>query len=175
MQSHYPERVVRIVVVNVPFFLGSVWKAIASVLPKSVQERIELSSDASRDLSKYISLDTIPACYKGHSQLDFGNSVEERELRAVVERANGRASGRDGMERARLGQPSTLVLPNRTEAVPPVAGVAAIPLTPSAPARPLVPQTALSASKRWRLFGGFSASKPKQVGGPSSLGHKPGS
>lgn len=34
MQSHYPERVVRIVVVNVPFFLGSAWKVIASVLPK---------------------------------------------------------------------------------------------------------------------------------------------
>lgn len=163
MQSHYPERVVRIVVVNVPFFLGSVWKAIAGVLPKSVQERIELSSDAAHDLRKYISVDNIPQCYKGQSQLDFGHSMEEIALKSVVDKVNSvfhstEREGNNGVPH--LGVEATALRGGSrasSSSSPAVRPYMRVESAAAAPQRPSSP-----TSKRWSLFERFS-SKRKQV------------
>ncbi|GAB5033513.1 sec14 cytosolic [Nannochloropsis oceanica] len=95
LNQHYPSRVVRIVVVNVPFFVGGAWKVLSSVLPQQVQDKIELSSNPEMDLLKYIDRQYIPKEYGGVSREGLGESEEEEWLRTVV-RERGRTGGREG-------------------------------------------------------------------------------
>lgn len=86
LSNHYPERVTRICVVNVPFFVGGLWRILASVLPASLQDRIELSANPAQDLLKYIAPEELPAQYGGTSPLPLGESEEEVALREMVAR-----------------------------------------------------------------------------------------
>ena len=95
LHRHYPSRVVRILVVNVPFFVGGAWKILSSVLPHQVQNKIELSSNPEVDLLKYIDKETIPKEYGGGSLLGLGESEEEGSLRKLV-REGGRTGWREG-------------------------------------------------------------------------------
>jgi len=112
LHHHYPSRVVRIVVVNVPFFIGGAWKILASVLPQQVQERIELSSNPEVDLLKYVDKENIPREYGGGSRVGLGESEEEIRLRELV-RKGGRAGDREeeGKMASALPAPARGTLP----------------------------------------------------------------
>jgi hypothetical protein len=95
MHAHYPGRVLRICVVNVPFLVGGAWRLLASVLPQAVQEKIEVSAQPSVDLLKYIAPENLPSEFGGTSPMGLGDSAEEKKLRALVHEG-GKEEGREG-------------------------------------------------------------------------------
>jgi hypothetical protein len=40
LNAHYPDRVRRILVVNLPSWLGSAWSIISAVLPPSIRDKV---------------------------------------------------------------------------------------------------------------------------------------
>ena len=171
MQGHYPERVTRIVVVNVPFFIGSVWSMIATVLPKSVQDRIELSSNPARDLQKYIPAGNIPKLYQGQSPLELGESEEEVLLRQAVQDANQPHGVQDKVkQQGALGRSplrgSRDPLPSASSIRPPRIQEmrSPSPLLHSTPSSsPRAAQQKAGGDKSWSWLKGLNK-KPKQVG-----------
>lgn len=64
VDNFYPQRVVRLVIVNSPRWFSSIWTVIARVLPEAVQKKIDILYD-SAGLNKYIEMDQIPSNYGG--------------------------------------------------------------------------------------------------------------
>jgi hypothetical protein len=118
MQKHYPERVAKILVVNVPFWMGSSWSMVAGILPKSVQARIELSSNTSASLRKYIPVGSIPRDFQGESPKPLGESDEEALLKRLVGELGGAASSGSALQKTGGQEPQRLSPSSPTSCAP---------------------------------------------------------
>ncbi len=153
LSNHYPERVTRICVVNVPFFVGGLWRILASVLPASLQDRIELSANPAQDLLKYIAPEELPTQYGGTSPLPLGQSKDEVALRELVARV-GNGGGKES-------NPET---PSRP--LPAAAAPAQPPTLPSSSSSSSSPPTNESSSgwlSSWLPGGPRRTPPPKQA------------
>lgn len=113
LNNHYPERVLRILVVNAPryvpslfplpapfskleltllpfppnSFFGPIFKLLSTVMPASLRDQLQICSSI-EDIEKFISLDVLPPEYGGKSPFKLGEAEEEVSLRALVMKNN---------------------------------------------------------------------------------------
>ncbi|EWM23907.1 sec14 cytosolic [Nannochloropsis gaditana] len=93
LNNHYPDRVLRILVVNAPRFFGPIFRLLSTVMPASVRDQFQICSSPA-DVEKFISPDVLPVEYGGKNSLKFGQSEEEVSLRALVDRNNAEGGDR---------------------------------------------------------------------------------
>jgi len=102
--AHYPLSQKKIFVINAPFWFSGAWGGIRNVLPRSARENTSVSSgNFYAELVKDIDPGEIPVEYGGQSQFRLGDSEQEREMKAMVERGISR-----GLSEALSGSTSTL-------------------------------------------------------------------
>jgi len=97
MQSHYPERVARIVVINCPFWLPRAWKTVGPLLAKNTRDKVCFAnrSQSLELLQKYIEYDQIPSDYGGSGTHLGGSEEEEYVIELVKHLNNGTFSAYD--------------------------------------------------------------------------------
>eukprot|EP00619_Florenciella_sp_RCC1007_P013275 CAMPEP_0205913912 /NCGR_PEP_ID=MMETSP1325-20131115/6873_1 /ASSEMBLY_ACC=CAM_ASM_000708 /TAXON_ID=236786 /ORGANISM="Florenciella sp., Strain RCC1007" /LENGTH=322 /DNA_ID=CAMNT_0053280873 /DNA_START=17 /DNA_END=985 /DNA_ORIENTATION=- len=91
--KNYPERIDKILVINVPAGFGMIWKIVAPMLDRNVRERISIfRADYKAAMQELIDIENIPAIYGG--TCDCGgegcrfNSPEEVKMLDAVEKLN---------------------------------------------------------------------------------------
>jgi hypothetical protein len=83
---HYPGSMRRAILVQAPFWLGSMWKAIKGILPASVTaDLLSGTQTMNGGLKQYIAEDQIPIEYGGKSPFKLGEHPFEVGLRKLVE------------------------------------------------------------------------------------------
>ena len=94
--KNFPERIDRIIVINVPVAFGMVWNIVAPLLDSNVRERVSIfRGDYYSALEELIAPEDIPEEYGGQCRCDGGcrfNSPEEKKCRTYISAANRRPS-----------------------------------------------------------------------------------
>jgi len=84
--SHYPGSMRRAILVQAPFWLGSMWKAVKGILPASVTTDLLSSSQTMNGgLKQYIAEDQIPVEYGGRSPFKLGEHPFEVGFKKLAE------------------------------------------------------------------------------------------
>lgn len=126
MGKNYPERIDKILVINVPAGFGMIWEIVAPMLDRNVRERISIfRQDYHEAMQELIDIDNIPAVYGGNCRCPGGecrfNSPEELRMKAWAQASHTPAEARP---RVYCSQPdgesptaeSPTARPNTTEA-----------------------------------------------------------
>ena len=101
MGKNYPERLDKILIVNVPAAFGMIWNIVAPMLDRNVRERISIfRGDYYDALVELIEPENIPAAYGGKCQCQRGScrfhSPEELLLKAKVDKLSAPAPEGEG-------------------------------------------------------------------------------
>lgn len=84
--SHYPGSMRRAILVQAPFWLGSMWKAVKGILPSSVTtDLLSGSQTMNGGLKQYIAEDQIPVEYGGTSPFKLGEHPFEIGFKKLAE------------------------------------------------------------------------------------------
>lgn len=83
LNNNYPEKVVRILILNLPSWMTSVWGVVAAVLPASMREKVIIASSTS-EMLQYIDPDQIPREYGGSDPTLLADSPDEHLLQEVL-------------------------------------------------------------------------------------------
>ncbi len=84
--SHYPGSMRRAILVQAPFWLGSMWKAVKGILPASVTtDLLSASQTMNGGLKQYIAEDQIPVEYGGTSRFKLGKHPFEVGFKKLAE------------------------------------------------------------------------------------------
>lgn len=91
LEHHYPERMAKAYVINVPGFFGAVWKMIRPMLDPNTSKKIRVVSKFKKilpSLREEMDDEVIPQAYGGKGISRWYDSEEERSIHDVAERAN---------------------------------------------------------------------------------------
>eukprot|EP01031_Cornospumella_fuschlensis_P033634 gene33634-40688_t len=94
IDNYYPEQVKRLVVINAPRWFSLIWQAIAPVLPRNVQNKIDICYDA-KGLDKYIHARMRPNSYGGQGGDVQQAAADASDSRQVVYSKYIGGGGRD--------------------------------------------------------------------------------
>jgi hypothetical protein len=93
MDTHYPGRVARLVIIKAPGWFSSIWGMIARVLPESTIKKSSIHGTNYIDaLREIIAAENIPSDYGGTSSHVLGQAPEHLELLRLVKENNAAAS-----------------------------------------------------------------------------------
>ena len=81
IDNYYPEQVSRLVICNAPSWFSTLWRMISSVLPPSIQKKVDILYD-SKSLDKYIHPSQRPVAYGG-TDVDLGHAPGHLEFLAL--------------------------------------------------------------------------------------------
>lgn len=99
MGKHYPERLDKILVINVPASFSMVWNIVAPMLDRNVRERISIyRANYQEALFELIEPNNVPLQYGGTCQCQGGcrhHSPEETLLKQRVDTLNKMAEAKD--------------------------------------------------------------------------------
>eukprot|EP01026_Neomeris_dumetosa_P003651 TRINITY_DN10986_c0_g1_i1.p1 TRINITY_DN10986_c0_g1~~TRINITY_DN10986_c0_g1_i1.p1 ORF type:complete len:578 (-),score=85.22 TRINITY_DN10986_c0_g1_i1:442-2175(-) len=87
--DHYPERLYRAYVINVPGFFGALWTLVSPILDENTVRRIKVLSrvpDITKQLLEEIEEDDLPIEYGGKSTRPLNDSPWEKEVFEMVDK-----------------------------------------------------------------------------------------
>jgi hypothetical protein len=91
LENHYPERMAKAFVINVPRFFSAIWSVIKPLLDPHTAKKITVISKHSKvlpTLQEHISLDVIPKAFGGQGIDDWYDSVEEKDFFELANKNN---------------------------------------------------------------------------------------
>jgi hypothetical protein len=102
MQAHYPERSDKMLIINAPKFFTTIWSIITPMIDPVTKTKIKIcGANFQEELFSVVDPENVPVEFGGTDTTPFGQSEEEKALRAYADELNGGPGGSYAVSRAK--------------------------------------------------------------------------